>query len=233
MWEMARNTEQLTETRGRPRLLDDDVILTAALSAFSDHGFEAMSLRSLNRELGVSYGMINQRFGSKEKLFYAAVDDGFNRLYANVEVLAAAESSPANDLESLRLQVRAFLHASIARPELLRLMNREGLEATDRLQHIWTHHIEPRVRPLHDLLRSLADGGLIQPISTRSFFFALTHGATAPYALTALSRRFDDLDGPLDPAEHARLTADLLVDGLAVSTPPGKGDRHKNRGRHA
>ncbi len=215
---MARGTEQLVETRGRPRLLHDDAILDAALSSFSDHGFDAMSLRSLNRDLGVSYGTVNQRFGSKEKLFYAAVDRGFTQLYAAVAALAAEESTPSDDLEYLRLQVRSFLAASIVRPELLRLMNREGLENTDRLHHIWTNHIEPRVRPLHVLLRSLVDAGSIQPVSTRSFFFALTHGATAPHTLTALSGRFDDLDGPLDPAEHARLTADLLVNGLVKRT---------------
>lgn len=211
---MARGTDQLPETRGRPRLLDDDAILDAALSLFSDHGFDAMSLRSLNRDLGVSYGTVNQRFGSKEKLFYAAVDHGFTQLYAAVAALAAEEQTPSNDLEYLRLQVRAFLAASIVRPELLRLMNREGLDDTDRLDHIWTQHIEPRVRPLHLLLQSLVGAGVIQSVSTRSFFFALTHGATAPHTLTALSGRFDDLDGPLDPTEHARLTADLLVNGL-------------------
>ena len=218
---MARDVEQHAETRGRPRLLDDDVILAAALSAFSDHGFDAMSLRSLNRDLGVSYGTVNQRFGSKEKLFYAAVDHGFDQLFAAVENLAAAESAPSDDLETLRVNVRSFLNASIVRPELLRLMNREGLTNTDRLDHIWTRHIEPRVAPLHVLLQSLAATGAIQPVTTRSFFFALTHGATAPYTLTALSRRFDDLDGVLDPAEHARLMADLLVDGLVRRVETG------------
>ncbi len=213
---MARHIEQLPETRGRPRLLDDDVILAAALSAFSDHGFDAMSLRSLNRDLGVSYGTVNQRFGSKAELFYAAVDHGFDRLFAVVESLTAAESADLDELESLRLNVRSFLNASVVRPELLRLMNVEGLANTDRLDHIWTRHIEPRIAPLHVLLQSLAAAGAIQPVATRSFFFALTHGATAPYTLTALSRRFDDLDGALDPAEHARLMADLLIDGLAA-----------------
>ncbi len=220
---MVPDIEQPPEARGRPRLLDDDVILAAALSAFSDHGFDAMSLRSLHRDLGLSYGTVNQRFGSKAKLFYSAVDYGFNQLFTVVESLTAAESAQLDDLDSLRLNVRSFLNASIVRPELLRLMNREGLGDTDRLDHIWTRHIEPRVEPLHVLLRSLAAAGAIRPVATRSFFFALTHGATAPYTLTALSRRFDDLDGALDPAEHARLMADLLVGGLAMSTSSRQG----------
>jgi len=212
---MANVGTEFVETRGRPRLLDDEVILEAALAAFSEHGFEAMSLRSLNRDLGVSYGTVNQRFGSKERLFYSAVDLGFTRLFASVDELAASEPAPPSDLEYLRLQLRVFLKAAIERPELLRLMNREGLTDTHRLEHIWAHHIEPRIRPLHALLRSLADEGTIRPVPTRSFFFALTHGATAPNTLTALSGHFDRFDGPLDPVGHAHLMADVLVDGLA------------------
>jgi AcrR family transcriptional regulator len=56
------------ETRGRPRIRDDDEILRAALHAFSEHGYDGMSLRTLNAEMGLSRGTINQRFGSKEQL---------------------------------------------------------------------------------------------------------------------------------------------------------------------
>ena len=65
------------ETRGRPRLRRDDEILDAALLAFASHGYAGMSLRKLNSELGLSHGTISHRYGSKERLYYAAVDHGF------------------------------------------------------------------------------------------------------------------------------------------------------------
>ena len=77
--------------------------------------------------------------GSKEKLFYAAVDHGFTQLYAAVAALAAEEATLPNDLEYLRLQVRAFLTASIVRPDLLRLMNREGLEDIKNKIFVFLH----------------------------------------------------------------------------------------------
>jgi AcrR family transcriptional regulator len=57
-----------------------------------------MSLRALNAEMGLSRGTINQRFSSKEQLWYAAVDHGFHRLIADINAelqqLAPHDDSP-------------------------------------------------------------------------------------------------------------------------------------------
>src|SRR6202012_4184657 len=71
---MATDAVQTAQTRGRPRIRDDDEILRAALHAFAEHGYDGMSLRTLNAEMGLSRGTINQRFGSKEQLCHAAVE---------------------------------------------------------------------------------------------------------------------------------------------------------------
>jgi hypothetical protein len=42
----------------------------------------------------------------------------------------------------------------------------------------------------------------------------IAHGGAAPYALTALSGRFDPQDGPLDDVAHAELMTDILMAGL-------------------
>ena len=83
-----------TETRGRPRLREDHEILQAALEAFARHGYDAMSLRSLNTELGLAHGTINQRFKSKEQLYFAAVDHGFETFIAEIERVQAQRPKP-------------------------------------------------------------------------------------------------------------------------------------------
>src|SRR6201993_5559380 len=64
--------------KGRPRAEDApaslDEILGAALRAFATHGYDGVSLRTLNRELGASHNLLHGRFGSKEALWYATVD---------------------------------------------------------------------------------------------------------------------------------------------------------------
>ena len=120
---MATDAVQTAETRGRPRIRDDDDILRAALQAFAEHGYDGMSLRTLNAEMGLSRGTINQRFGSKERLWYAAVDHEFRHLTDDLNAELQRRTVPDDDLARVREGIRAFLIASVRRPELVRLMN--------------------------------------------------------------------------------------------------------------
>src|SRR5260370_19715831 len=74
---MATDAVPTAETRGRPRIRDDDDILRAALHAFAEHAYDGMSLRALNADTGLSRGTINQRLRSKEQLWYAAAHHTF------------------------------------------------------------------------------------------------------------------------------------------------------------
>jgi AcrR family transcriptional regulator len=48
-------------------------ILRAAQRAFSTHGYAATGMREITREAGVSVALANRYFGTKEKLFEAAL----------------------------------------------------------------------------------------------------------------------------------------------------------------
>jgi AcrR family transcriptional regulator len=207
------------ETRGRPRIRQDEEILGAALEAFAAQGYEAMSLRSLNALLGLSHGTISQRFGTKERLYFAAVDLGFASFITDIDrrrrhLLAATH--PADDLADLRATIRAFLGAAQARPELGRLMNQEGLQSTNRLRYIVDTVMVPIFAIVGELLGRLRTAGRIRPVTARGLFFLVAHGAEAPYTLTALSEAFDGVDGPLDPERHADEMCDLIMRGITV-----------------
>jgi AcrR family transcriptional regulator len=205
---------------GRPRTEDSpaslDDILGAALRAFATHGYDGVSLRTINRELGVSHNLINGRFGSKEALWYATVDWAFRSL---VHGLASALDPTMSDpLDQLRLTVRTFMVHSAGHPELLGLMNIEGRQNTERLAYIYNTYIHPALEPIHRLLDHLAAEGRSRPISLRSFHFLLAHGAAAPFTLAALARHFDPSD-PLDPdavEAHADLAADFIVRAIEI-----------------
>ena len=233
-----------TETRGRPRIRQDAEILDAALKAFAAQGYDAMSLRALNAELGLSHGTISQRFGSKERLYFAAVDLGFATFVEDIDqrrrhLLAdqqgaddRASDAPSDapsghtgedtgnhgdDLGELRATIRAFLGAALLRPELGRLMNQEGLQPTRRLDHIVGSVILPMLETVGILLDRLHANGRIRPITARALFFLVTHGAEAPYTLAALSAAFDPVDGPLDPERHGDDMTDLIMRGITVA----------------
>lgn len=188
----------------------------AALKAFATQGYEGVSVRTLNRELGGSHNLINGRFGSKEALWYATVDWAFKSLVSRLST--AFDPTLSDPLEQLRNTIRAFLLYSAEYPELLGLMNIEARQDTERLAYIYNTYIEPSLAPIARLLDHLVAEGRTRPISLRTFNFMVAHGAAAQFTLVALARHFDPAD-PLDPAavaEHADHAADLLIRAIAI-----------------
>jgi AcrR family transcriptional regulator len=205
--------------KGRPRTEDAPAtlheIFSASLRAFATHGYDGVSLRTLNRELGASHNLLHGRFGSKEALWYATIDWAFQPL--ELRLATAFDPTLSDPLEQLRITMRTFLQYSAEHPELVGLMNIEGRQDTERLAYVYNTHIAPALEPVARLLDYLADEGRTIRIPLRTFFFLLVHGAAAPFTLAALARHFDDSIDPLDPAAieaHADLASDLIIRAL-------------------
>ena len=210
--------------RGRPAAddpstLSTDVLLDAALNAFAERGFEGTSMRELARDLGVSHNLIPQRLGTKEQLWFAAVDHGFGALA--VELLSVIDDieDDADDLTRLRAFVVRFIEANAARPALLRIIHREAGTPGPRLDHLFSHYIEPVRLFGEDLLGRLRAAGLIRTHSVGLVYFLMSHGAGGPLALPGLADRFGEGVDPADPVavhRHAVEAADVIFDGLVL-----------------
>lgn len=191
-------------------------ILDAALRAFATYGYDGVSIRTLNKELGVSHSAIYQRFGSKDGLWHAAVDHGFGLITRHMaDVFDPTITDP---LEQLRLWIRRLMEFSAEHPEILGLMNIEGRQDTGRLDYIFDTYIEGAMGRVAALLTHLEGEGRIRPTPLRTFHFLVSHGGAAPYTLVALAEHFDQTS-PMEPAEveaQAEVVADLIVAGLAI-----------------
>jgi len=219
---MATDTKS-QRPRGRPNAAESmpiEEILNKALIMFATVGYDGMSLRTLNRELGVSHNLIYQRFGTKEELWRAAVDYGFGPLVLHMQGLF--DPTVSDPLEQLRLAVHRFVVYSAGHPELVALMNIEGRQDTDRLAYIYDTYFELILKDVARLLVHLTEQEIIRPIPLRTFHFLLAHGATAPYALLPLATKFNPAS-PQEPAaieQHANLVSTILVQGLRLSHTP-------------
>lgn len=212
-------SQQQVRRRGRPKaedVVDAGQILDAALRAFARQGFDGMSVRTINRELGVSHNLIHERFGSKADLWRAAVDHGFGGLVRHME--GVFDPTLTDPLDQLGLAIRHFLIFSAEHPELLGLMNIEAGRDTERLSYIYDVYIAPSLAGTARLMEHLVAEGRIRQVPLRTFHFLVAHGAAAPFTLVPLAERFDSRS-PLKPEavqEQATLVTDLLIAGLRI-----------------
>ncbi|MEU9152320.1 TetR/AcrR family transcriptional regulator [Streptomyces sp. NPDC048417] len=217
---MPDDPPRVTRPRGRPpkdaQLAPTDQVMAAAIEAFSVHGYNGVSLRTVNDELGVSRNLLYQRFGSKAKLWQAAVDWAFRPL---VEYLVASDDESADPMVRLRMLIRNFIEYSATRPYLARLVTVEGAAATDRLDYLYRNYIEPirsRYLPVFDLLH---EQGRIKKIPYETFYFLLTSGGSALYGQIALASM---MNPELTSTEETRVrlyaenVAEVLLNGLSL-----------------
>jgi AcrR family transcriptional regulator len=206
--------------RGRPPadaepVASDEAILDAALEAFADDGFAGTSVRDLARRLGVSHNLVPQRFGSKERLWYAAVDHGFAALGEAAQVDVVRD----DPFETLRRLIVTFVEATAERPALLRIVNQEATRPGPRLDHLYDRYIGPTSTAVEHLLDRLSRCGRARAVPPAAFYFLLTHGVAGPLALAPLAARFGSPVSAGDPAAlhaYAESVADVLVHGIAL-----------------
>lgn len=179
----------VARARGRPvqSAVSDDTLLETALQSFGEHGYDGASVREIARRLAVSHNLIPQRFGSKEALWYAAVDHGFGRL--EQDLLREAKALGSDELLVLRGLILCFIEINALHPSLLQIINQEASQPGPRLDYLFKTYIKP-VRDFGDSwLTRLADEGRINPVSVTLLYFLMTHGAGGLFALPALTKR--------------------------------------------
>src|SRR5579859_1907456 len=98
-------------------------ILEAALEAFAQRGYDGVSVRELNRQIGASHNLVYHYFGSKDALWRAAIDFGLSR--AN-DTWRLEDLGPLTDLEKMKVGLRRFLEVVARAPAIQRIMEHEG-----------------------------------------------------------------------------------------------------------
>jgi TetR/AcrR family transcriptional regulator len=177
-----------------------------------------MSVRELSRRLGISHALLTARFGSKEGLWFAAMDHALATAKNSWRQLA--DDPGLDDLEALRRAVVAQVMFSAAHPEVLRIVAHEGAIDSPRIRYVLDRFVGP-LRPLVERrIDRLVAAGRIRPVPYATVHYLVVQGGGAPFAShveTALlggPRRSD----PDDVRRHAEAVADILIAGLTTTT---------------
>jgi len=190
--------------------------MVAAIEAFSLHGYNGVSLRTLNEQLGVSRNLLYQRFGSKADLWRAAVDWAFRPL---VEYLETADDESADPMIRLRMLIRNFIEYSATRPYLARIATMEGAAPTDRLNYLYHNYIGPIQSRFAPVFKQLRQQGRIKNIPTEIFYFQLTSGGSAPFGQIGLVSLMAPQLAPQEVNQvrlYAESVAEVLLNGISL-----------------
>jgi AcrR family transcriptional regulator len=214
--------EEIVDKAGGEKALGDaaaiqDSILEAALNAFAERGYDGVSVRELNRQIGVSHNLVHYYFRSKDALWRAAIDYG---LRPTVEAWNHEPLAPSDDpVEIMQLGLRRFLEVTARCPSVQRILEHEGAVGGPRLNYIAERYILPYLTSLvrFEETTEIEKRGL----NLASVVLLTTSGATAFFTRAALARK---IGGP-DPfseegiEQHIRTMVTLLFYGV-LGRPP-------------
>lgn len=207
--------------RGRPPgdaepVAPNHDLLPLALEAFADLGYEGASMRALCRRIGVSHNLLHQRFGSKDRLWYAAVDHGFKSMAQDLVVTSGADEHD-DDLDRLRVLMVRWIELMAESPALAKIINQEAATGGPRLDYMFDRYIAPVTAVVADFLRDLEAQGRVRPLAPGTWHFLVMHGAGGPVSLGALAQRFGH--APTTPEQvsaYANNVVDVLLGGIAI-----------------
>jgi AcrR family transcriptional regulator len=200
-------------------------ILSAALAAFAERGFDGATTREIAADAGVPQGLVTYHYASKQALWEAAADWVFGTLAA--ELAAATEA--LRDVEPaarLRAVMKRFVRFSAAHPELHRFMVHEGSHEGPRLRWLVDRHIRPLFESSTALIREAAP-----TVDAAHLHYVLIGAIAHVFAVAPEFTRVTGRDprAPEMVEAHANAVVDLLVDGaLARGTMPARAKKARS-----
>lgn len=102
-----------------------EALLERAAEVIADRGLDALSLRGLARDLGVSHAAPRRHFEDRESLLHALAEEAFRR---SVEAMdAGAERAGSDPVARYRALGRSYVAFAQAEPAFFRVMHHPGM----------------------------------------------------------------------------------------------------------
>lgn len=170
-----RGTRAERAAATRRRLID------AAARLFARNGYTASTVAAIGEEAGVSRGLVNFHFATKEKLLHAVIE----QLVADLEEEMFPDEGPQDPLAALAVLIGAHRRFLTERPERARLLFRLqaealnpvlGLDAFAELHRRWLQRTAP-------WWERAVVGGQVDPALAHEDVTTLTIGALRGIAL--------------------------------------------------
>lgn len=199
-----------------------DGLLRAAIKVFARHGFSGGSVEKISKAAKSYDRMIYYYFGSKEKLFVAALEEIYRRFN---DAEAALELDLEQPVEALMAVVSFVVSYYRDNPEFITLLNSENLH---RGKHISkslraSEYSPPAIGVIDKLLCSGAAKGLFRKdLNARDIYLMIAalgyFYQSNRYTLSAFLG--ENLDNPEAAAHWKAFVTDAVLRNVALTTLP-------------
>jgi TetR/AcrR family transcriptional regulator len=233
----ARKTPR---TRKTPRLHPGNgedtrtALLVAALDAFAESGYQAMSVRELARALGVSHNIVHHHFGSKQNLWRAALEHGLAGPALELLQFQGDATGAADPVEVVRTIVRNAVMLYARFPSIARIIAIESAQGGERLDFLYERYINPTIRSFGRFLDSAHEQG-VRELDTRTIMLFIVAGVPALFTHSALAGKLGGLhaDSTASVTRYANTIAEMVIGGLmgSVQHSPAPAARAAQRGK--
>jgi AcrR family transcriptional regulator len=207
----AAASDSTSETR--------ELILVAALKSFAEKGFDGATTREIASRAGVNHGLIPYYFGTKPKLWQAAVDRAFAQLEAGLDAVND-DSTIVDDRERTRLLIRRYVRFVAKNPEFVLMMHDEGRRRGPRMRWIVDRHVSRLFAAISEQMqRAQALGILPSDVAPVHFHYILAGSVGLIFHQAEECRRLTGIDPFDDEVVEAHARA---VEFLFLGPPSGR-----------
>lgn len=183
-------------------------LVDTAVAVIRDEGVQALTLRGVGAQLGVSRTALYRHFDDKEALLARVAAEGFKRFH---EALAGAVARAAKRrADPLPAMAAAYMRFALSNPSHYQTMFSGVLTDLERYPDL-AQHAEAAFNILLDTIRAEQERGRIQPgdpLDLAEITWALSHGL----ATLAMARQFHRTPAQLQ--DLAVLACSVLENGL-------------------
>ncbi|HMN81658.1 MAG TPA: TetR/AcrR family transcriptional regulator [Burkholderiaceae bacterium] len=188
-----------------------DRLLASAVALFAQHGYDAVSTGQIAKDAGLTQSMVHYHFGSKEKLWKAAVER-IMHVRGSVFPISFADLQDLDPLAKLKVIVRRFILSNAADPQLTRILIHEGMQPTPRLRWLAKRYMLRGYQAFDSVIDEAMRAGVIRRMPVREVTNILVGAGSLSFSLAALLREVYDYD--VAEPDAVQMLSDTLVQVL-------------------
>jgi TetR/AcrR family transcriptional regulator len=183
-------------------------LLEAAISLFAQHGFDAVSTGAVATAAGLTQSMVHYHFGTKEKLWRAAVEH-LMHARGNMFSLNMEDLRDVDDLARLKIMLRRFISANASDPDLTRILIHEGMNDSPRLKWLAKRYMVRGYDTFNGAIEAAIEAGAVRQLPVRDVTNIIVGACVLTFTLSRLLKEvYGEL--PTTPEAVSSLSNTLL-----------------------